>query len=153
MKENNVNMKGNFKKALSLSLALILILGCVLINGQRVFAKTTEFYTNLIQKSNSNYSDYIKDGLGVAYKVKLNKKTIVINGTLKNASTEKLTRMGKHTYKLSNSVKYIASGGEGPDQKFSQKAYKKYLESCKDSLLSLSLTLRNGKVTKVAICS
>lgn len=152
MKANNVNIKNNFKKAISLFLVLILVPGCILINGQRAFAKTKYLSSCLIQKSNSLYNDYVKDGNAVAYKVKLNNKSIVINGSLKN-TTGKTTKIGKHTYKLSNNVKYISSGGEGPDQKFTKKDYKRYLESCKDSLLGLFLTFKNGKVIRIEICS
>ena len=65
----------------------------------------------------------------------------------------KRSKIGKHTYKLSNSVKYISSGGEGSDQKYTKKAFIKYLAKCDNSGLGLVLTLNNGKVTKIDLCS
>ncbi len=153
MKADNVNEKNNFKKAISIFLVLILVLGCVLTNGQKVSAKTTALTTCLMKKSNSLYSDYVRDGFAVAYKVTLKSKSIVINGSLTNASTGKRSKIGKHTYKLSNSVKYISSGGEGSDQKYTKKAFIKYLAKCDNSGLGLVLTLNNGKVTKIDLCS
>ncbi len=153
MKENNVNVKNNFKKAISIFLALTLVLGCILTNGQKVSAKTTALSTCLMKKSNSLYSDYVRDGYAVAYKVTLKSKSNVINGSLTNASTGKRTGTGKHTYKLSNSVKYISSGGEGPDQKYTKKAFKKYLAECNNSGLGFVLTLKDNKVIKIDLCS
>lgn len=153
MKANNVNIKNNFKKAISLLFIFTLILGCILTNGQKASAKTKALSTCLMQKSNSLYSDYVKEGYAVAYKVKLKSKSIVINGSLKNADTGKRTKTGKHVYKLSNNVQYIFVGGEGPDRKYTNKGFMKEIEKCKNSGIGFGLTLKNNKVTRIEMYS
>lgn len=141
------------KKILSLLLVLILILGCALTGKWEASAKTKKLFTSLIQKSNPYYKDRAKEGMAVAYKVKLKSKTIIIHGSLSDFNGGETTNIGVHTYKLSSEVKYIARGGEAPDQEFSKKDFKKYLKKVKDSSLGLVLEFKKSKVSKVIISS
>ena len=141
------------KKLLSLLLVLVLVLGCTLTSKQEASAKTKKLFTSLIQKSNPYYNDRVKEGMAVAYKVKLKSKTIIIHGSLSDFDEGETTNIGVHTYKLSSEVKYIASGGEAPDQEFSKKDFKKYLKKVKDSSLGLVLEFKKSKVSKVIISS
>lgn len=142
------------KKLLSFLLILTLALGYVLSNEQEVSARARELSATLIQKSNPFYHSHINDGLGVVYKVEIKKKIIVIHGSLNDGyKTESVSNIGIHTYRLSKNVKYVARGGEAPDQEFNKKDFKKYLNRSKDSGLGLVLEFKNFKVTKVAITS
>lgn len=142
------------RKVLSFLLVLTLVLGYVLSSKQEVSAKTRELSASLVQKSNPSYRSNINYGLGVVYKVEIKKKVIVIHGSLNdNHEAEAVSNIGIHTYRLAKNVKYVARGGEAPDQEFSKKDFKKYLNRSKDSGLGLALEFKNFKVTKVAIFS
>ncbi len=141
-------------KLLSFLLVLTLALGYILSSKQEVSAKTRVLSADLIQKSNSSYHNHLDYGSGVVYKVEIKKKVIVIHGSLNEGyGTESVSNIGIHTYRLSKNIKYVARGGEAPDQEFSKKDFKKYLNMNKDSGLGLVLEFKNFKVTKVAICS
>lgn len=142
------------RKLLSFLLILTLTLGYILSSKQDVSAKTRELSATLVQKSNPIYRSHIDYGLGVVYKVEIKKKFIVIHGSLnEDYGTESVSNIGIHTYRLSKNVKYVSRGGEAPDQEFSKKDFKKYLNRSKDSGLGLALEFKNFKVTKVAIFS
>lgn len=142
------------RKLLSFLLILTLALGYVLSSKQEVSAKTRELSATLVQKSNPIYRSHIDYGLGVVYKVEIKKKFIVIHGSLNdNHEAEAVSNIGIHTYRLSKNVKYVSRGDEAPDQEFSKKDFKKYLNRSKDSGLGLALEFKNFKVTKVAIFS
>lgn len=142
------------RKLLSFLLILTLALGYVLSSKQEVSAKTRELSASLVQKSNPSYHSNINYGLGVVYKVEIKKKVIVIHGSLNdNHKTEAVSNIGIHTYRLSKNVKYVSRGGEAPDQEFTKKDFKKYLNRSKDSGLGLALEFKNFKITKVAIFS
>lgn len=141
------------KQAIALFIVFTMVAGCILINKQYACAKTRELYTSLVQKSNPVYNDLVNNETSVAYKVKIKKNFIVIHGSLSDSSTEQVSGIGIHTYKLSDNVKYISRGGEAPDQEFTKNRFKKYLEKCKDSSLALVLEMDNKKVTKVIISS
>lgn len=152
---NNISIERHNKarKLISLLLVIALVLGCVLINKQEVFAKTKELSTSLTQKYHSLYKSLVKNGAAVAYRVKIKKKTIVIHGSLNDSSTNGTSNIGVHTYKLADNVKYVARGGEAPDQEFSKKDFKKYLKRNKNSGLGLVLEFKQSKVVKVATSS
>ena len=154
LKSRFTDVKKCYKTKQAVALFIVfMVWGCILINKQYSCAKTRELYTSLIQKSNPVYNDFVNNGTSVAYKIKIKKKSIVIHGSLSDSSTEQVTGMGIHTYKLSDNVKYISRGGEAPDQEFTKNKFKKYLEKCKDSALTLILGLEDKKVTKVIISS
>lgn len=145
--------KNKAVKTISLFLAFALILGCTLTSTQVASAKTTELFTTLMQKSNPFYHKHVKNNMAVAYKVRVKKKTIVIYGSLSDYDSSQVSNIGVHTYKLSDNVKYVSRGGEAPDQEFSKKEFKKYLEKNKDSGLALVLEFKKFKVVKIAIAS
>lgn len=141
------------KKVISLFLVFALVLGFALTTGQKVSAKTKELSASLMQKSNSLYNSRVKDGFAVAYKVKLKKNTIVINGALQDDNTRQITDIGIYTYKLLDGVKYYVGGGAAPAQELSKKEFKKCLEKNKDSGLGLVLEFQKSKISTVTITS
>ena len=142
-------MRAKIKKIFSIVAVLCVIL--VSIKPVQVQAKTSELYTSLIQKSNDMYEYYTESGMAVAYKVKLNKNTIVIYGSMSDyAETDKISR---HTYKLAKSVKFASGGVTAEDQKMSKSEFRDYLKKVNDSCLSLVLEFKNNKVVRVVISS
>lgn len=151
-------MKQKQEKVLIKTIAIIiltfaLIIVYVSVDGNNVYAKTKEIYTCLMQKNNSSYEEYKKNGVAVSHKVNLKSNKIVIYGSLRNTKTLKTTKIRKHVYKLSDNVKYILRSGEDPDVMYSKKNFKMYLEKCKDLSLALVLEFKRGKVIKVIISS
>ena len=140
-------MRAKIKKIFS----IVAVLCVILVSIKPVQVQASELYTSLIQKSNDMYEYYTESGMAVAYKVKLNKNTIVIYGSMSDyAETDKISR---HTYKLAKSVKFASGGGTAEDQKMSKSEFRDYLKKVNDSCLSLVLEFKNNKVVRVVISS
>lgn len=134
-------------------LTFALLIVHVTMESSNVYAKTKEIYTCLMQKTNSAYEEYKKNGVAVSHKVKLKSNKIVSYGSFCNTKTQRTTSIRKHIYKLSDNVKYVSRGGEDPDIMFTKKNFKTYLDKCRDSRLALVLEFKHGKVIKVIISS
>lgn len=122
------------------------------IHKENAYAKTQELHTCLVQKSNELYQTMLESGSPVAYKVKLNKKTIVIYGSMDDYDTFKADSVSKHVYKLDKKVQFVLTGGNAKDI-MNRKEFKKYLSSMKNSGLGLDLTFKKHKVVRIAIAS
>lgn len=120
--------------------------------------KTQYLCTTLVEKTNSAYKFHLSSG--VAYKVELKKKEVVIHGSVSKmnksgtlAISGTVSNIGRHTYKLAKKVKYLSRGGDAPDIKFTKSGFKKYLKTAKNSQLDLILQIKNKKIIKIVIGS